>query len=189
MLLLLITVIFLSACQNNPGSKAENESLGSNEADIVVDTIPDSTAVTTNTTGSDDKKTTIYFPKDSYNFGEIKEGDVVSHIFSFTNSGDEPLFITSARGSCGCTVPEYSKKAIPPGEKGQIKVSFNSEGKEGPNTKGIFIEANTEPEMTILKISADVLAKNKKKEVKEIEDVQPTKEEKEKIKQQQDKKM
>jgi hypothetical protein len=174
-LFLVITMAFACKQKDNAGtSYTVNAPDGMEEITGVADTVADSTAKSTKITAVSDKKTTIYFPKDSYNFGQITEGEVVTHIFSFTNSGDEPLYIRSARGSCGCTVPEHSKKPISPGQKGEIKVSFDSNGREGPNTKGIFIESNTEPELTILKISAEVMPKEKKK-------VQPTKEERQKI--------
>lgn len=170
-ILILMAVFFLmAACKNNSadeaGALAKPEIATDTIISAVTDTIPDSTARESQPTEPDDKKTTIYFPRDSYNFGQITEGDVVSYTFSFTNSGDETLIIHSAKGSCGCTVPKYSKRPIQPGEKGQIEVSFDSRDREGPNTKGVFIESNTVPSLTILKISAEVLPKPDKKKGK-----------------------
>jgi len=176
---IIISLFILSACKSEGNKTSEkNNVLTTSESLNPTDTIADSTAIKTSVTLPDDKKTTIYFPKDTYDFGKITESDVVTHVFSFTNSGDEVLVLRTVRGSCGCTVPEYSKKPIPPGEKGEIKVTFDSKGRNGPNTKGIFVEANTEPELTILKITTDVMPKEKKK-------LQPTQEEKEKIEAQQ----
>src|SRR5215216_1648023 len=71
------------------------------------------------------------FEEEEFNFGTIKQGEVVTHVYTFTNTGKEPLIITSASGSCGCTVPEYPKEPIKKGEKASIKVTFNSGGKMG----------------------------------------------------------
>nr|HNH67158.1 DUF1573 domain-containing protein [Bacteroidia bacterium] len=67
----------------------------------------------------------------------ITEGEIVSYNFKFKNSGKAPLIITQASASCGCTVPEYSKDPIAPGQEGFIKVTFNSEGKHGMTSKTI----------------------------------------------------
>ena len=64
-----------------------------------------------------------------YNFGSIKQGDVVNHTFKFTNSGTDPLQIQSTSTTCGCTVPEHTKEPIPPGGTGQVVVRYDSKGK------------------------------------------------------------
>jgi hypothetical protein len=99
------------------------------------------------------------FEEEQFDFGTINEGDVVEHEFTFTNSGDAPLIITSANGSCGCTVPNPPKEPIAPGASASIKVSFNSQGKPGNQQKTVTINANTEPTTTILRISAQVTPK------------------------------
>ena len=60
-------------------------------------------------------KTTIEFEETKHNFGTIKEGEKVKHIYKFKNTGDNPLIISNAVASCGCTVPSYPKEPIPPG--------------------------------------------------------------------------
>jgi hypothetical protein len=169
-LILFSTIYLLAACKGKTADESitvdANEVTSDTLAPIMTDTIPDTTARESLPTAPDDKKTTIYFPRDSYNFGQITEGEVVSYTFSFTNSGDETLVIHSAKGSCGCTVPKYSKKPIQPGESGLIEVSFDSRDRVGPNTKGVFIESNTDPTLTILKISAEVMPKPDKKKGK-----------------------
>ena len=62
------------------------------------------------------------FESDNHEFGPITEGEIVSYNFKFKNSGKAPLIITQASASCGCTVPEYSKDPIAPGQEGFIKV-------------------------------------------------------------------
>ncbi len=77
----------------------------------------------------------ITFDKTEHDFGTINEGDIVETVFSFTNNGKSELIILSAKGSCGCTVPEWPKKPILPGEKGEIKVKFNSDRKPNKQQK------------------------------------------------------
>lgn len=100
--------------------------------------------------------TTIKFDEYSHDFGTINEGDSPEHIFSFTNTGDNPLILEKCKGSCGCTVPNCPKNPIAPGEKGEIKVVFNSKGKKNSQTKKVTVTGNTDPGQTILTIKAQV---------------------------------
>ncbi len=68
------------------------------------------------------------FLETEYDFGTITQGTNVEHLFIFTNTGNAPLLIKDARGSCGCTVPEYTKIPIPPGGVGEILVKYNGSG-------------------------------------------------------------
>ncbi|PIB33956.1 hypothetical protein BFP72_00160 [Reichenbachiella sp. 5M10] len=96
------------------------------------------------------------FAEESHDFGTINEGDKVIHVFEFENTGDAPLIISDAKGSCGCTVPEWPKEPIGIGEKGEIKVEFNSRKKPGIQNKTVTITANTFPKQTRIKIKANV---------------------------------
>lgn len=98
----------------------------------------------------------IKFDKTDHDFGTISEGDIVETVFSFTNQGKEELIIVSAKGSCGCTVPEWPREPIMPGESGQIKVKFNSYKKPNLQQKQITLVTNTEEGKEILKIKAQV---------------------------------
>lgn len=100
--------------------------------------------------------TSIEFVETEHDFGNMKEGDKVEHIFVFTNTGENALKIDRARGSCGCTVPEWPKEEIAPGEKGEIKVVFNSRGKRGKQVKSVSIFGNTNPTKTVIYIKAQV---------------------------------
>ena len=100
--------------------------------------------------------TTISFKENAWDFGTIDEGDVVTHMFEFTNTGDEPLIIDRCKGSCGCTVPKCPKEPIAPGAIGTIEVKFNSKNKKNKQTKTVTINANTVPEQTRITISAQV---------------------------------
>jgi hypothetical protein len=104
-------------------------------------------------------KTTIKFDEMKYDFGEITEGDKVHHTFTFTNTGSNPLLITNAIGSCGCTVPTYPKEPVAPGDKAAIEVQFNSTGKSDLQNKTVTVSANTEPATTVLSITANVKKK------------------------------
>lgn len=96
------------------------------------------------------------FVEESHDFGAIKEGDVVEHVFKFKNTGEAPLIISSATASCGCTVPVWPKEPIAVGEEGEIQVRFNSKGKSGNNNKTVTITANTYPKTSKLNIKAVV---------------------------------
>ena len=96
------------------------------------------------------------FDKEEHNFGEIYDGDIVTHIFSFKNVGETPLIISKATASCGCTIPSWPKQPIPSGSSGQIKVQFDSSNKPGIQNKVITITANTETKIKKLLIKAQV---------------------------------
>ncbi len=99
----------------------------------------------------------LTFDKKEYDFGTIKEGDVVETTFAFTNTGNSDLVILDARGSCGCTVPEYPKNTpIAPGESGSIKVKFDSANKPGNQSKTVTLTTNTERGRAILRIKTMV---------------------------------
>lgn len=98
------------------------------------------------------------FEKEVYDFGEIKEGEKVTHDFKFKNIGKSPLIISSATATCGCTIPDYPKEPIAPGAEGVIRVVFNGVGKIGMQNKIVSITANTIPSLTELNILGNVIA-------------------------------
>jgi hypothetical protein len=104
------------------------------------------------------KPAQIKFDKTTHNFGTFSESEPkVTCSFSFTNIGEQPLMINQAIASCGCTVPEYTKTPIQPGEKGQIKVTYNGTGKfPGHFKKSITIRTNGAVELTRLYIEGDM---------------------------------
>jgi hypothetical protein len=91
-----------------------------------------------------------------HDFGKVKQETTNKYSFSFTNTGDEPLIITSAVGSCGCTVPQWPKDPIPPGGTGKIDVEYKPGQQEGSQEKKVTVTANTEPGETILTLKAEV---------------------------------
>lgn len=100
--------------------------------------------------------TTIQFKENEYNFGKVMQDSENKKVFTFTNTGTEPLIISNAKGSCGCTVPEWPKEPIPPGGTGEIKVVYKPGKQKNKQHKTVTITANTQPETTVISISADV---------------------------------
>ncbi len=84
----------------------------------------------------------ISFPEKNYNFGMVKEGSEVTHEFSLQNGGDADLVITDVKTSCGCTAAVTSAKTIAAGKSGTLKVTFNSRGRRGHQTKTITVYSN-----------------------------------------------
>ena len=91
----------------------------------------------------DSQLTTIQWIDSVKSFGKITEGQTLHVSFRFKNTGDKPLIIRSVRPSCGCTAADPPKEPVAPGAEGTIKASFNSQGREGMNSKDIYVETNT----------------------------------------------
>ena len=100
--------------------------------------------------------TTVQYEHTDFDFGSVKEGETVKHSYKFKNTGSEPLIISSAKGSCGCTVPKWPSEPIAPGATGQIDVEFDSKGKPGKQTKRVTVTANTVPAQMFLNITGNV---------------------------------
>ncbi|MCE2846359.1 MAG: DUF1573 domain-containing protein [Sphingobacteriales bacterium] len=102
------------------------------------------------------------FDEMQFDFGTINSGEKVTHVFSFTNSGTADLIISQVKASCGCTTPSYPENPISPGERGEIKVVFNSEGIAGQIDKDITVLANTTPTTRVLRLTGEVIKVNTK---------------------------
>ena len=102
--------------------------------------------------------TSIQFKEEVHDFGTVDVNSENNYSFEFKNTGTEPLTISNARGSCGCTVPNWPKEPIMPGETGTIDVIYRpNKGQAGhPQEKTVTVTANTEPSNTIVKIKAMV---------------------------------
>lgn len=103
----------------------------------------------------------IEFNTLTHDFGVVTEGEKIACVFTFTNKGQGSLVINSASASCGCTVPEFSKKPLRTGEKGTIEVIFSTSGFGGIQTKTITVQSNAKTPVVILAIKADVRSTNK----------------------------
>ncbi len=112
------------------------------------------------TMASAQKQAEIKFEKTTHDFGTFSEkSPVVSCTFTFTNVGERPLVINQAMASCGCTVPEYTKNPVKPGEKGEIKVTYNGTGKfPGHFKKSITVITNGVVEKSRLYIEGNMEA-------------------------------
>ena len=100
------------------------------------------------------------FTETFHDFGTINEGDVVDYTYKFKNTGDAPLIIQGAQGSCGCTIPEWTKEPIPPGGEGIVTAKFNSQGKHNKQNKTVTVTANTWPPQTTVNFEANVIPKD-----------------------------
>lgn len=144
-----LLVLSLSACQSQQSNTA-------GEAQVQEITDPDlvnNADIIRNPTSANAPKDTnkvakLVFAETHYNFGGVRSGAVVEHEFSFTNTGKVPLVISHAESTCGCTVPEWPKKPVMPGESGVLKVKFNTLGKDGEQSKPVTVTANTLPAET-----------------------------------------
>ncbi len=135
---------FLASCGGDNGEKKEISSS---------DVSNSASADGENKDGLPDLK----FEEEEHDFGRITQGEKVSYAFKFKNTGKGNLIIASAAGSCGCTVPEFPKEPILPGQEAKINVVFNSEGKSGIQEKTITVVTNCEPSTRIIKIKTNVI--------------------------------
>ncbi len=118
----------------------------------------DGSTLSAPTVANADNAAAFKFDKESYDFGQITEGEKVNYEFTFTNIGTSPLIITDATATCGCTVPSYPKEPVAPNGKGTISVTFDSKGKGGMQNKMVTLTANTNPQTTQLRLIGDVKA-------------------------------
>ncbi len=99
----------------------------------------------------------IEFSKDTHDYGTVKYGADGTCTFEFKNTGNEPLIISTAKGSCGCTVPEWPKEPIAPGAKGTISVKYDTK-RPGAINKSVTITSNAVNEPTkVIRIKGNVL--------------------------------
>ena len=103
----------------------------------------------------------MVFEELAHDFGKISQGEKVSYSFKFKNTGGSDLVISSAQGSCGCTVPHYPKDPIAPGQEAAVDVVFDSDGKEGNIKKTVTIVTNANPSTKIVTITTEIIAPKK----------------------------
>lgn len=154
-IILLITLFALTlfSCKENAASKISDDvnNKVKNEIKNAKDNLP-----------------VLTFASTDFDFGTIDQGDVVTAIFEYENTGGSDLVITKAKASCGCTVPDWPKgKAIKPGEKGQITAEFDSKTKKNKQNKTVTLTTNTADVKIVLHVKGFVtpdpnLVKNKK---------------------------
>ncbi|WP_316815607.1 DUF1573 domain-containing protein [Pedobacter nyackensis] len=141
---LALLAISFAACQNSAKSTTDSS--------------------TTVTTGSGNEaavaaageEAVMNFEDENYDFGKITQGEKVSYSYKFKNVGKSPLIILNATATCGCTVPEVPKEPIKPGDEGEIKVVFDSNGKMGMQDKVITVTSNAQPSIASLHMTGEV---------------------------------
>ncbi len=107
-------------------------------------------------TANPDELPNIKFDTEEHDFGTIQQGEKVQYAFKFKNTGKVDLIISSAQGSCGCTVPQYPKQPLKPGTEATIDVTFDSAGKQGKQNKTVTLITNCIPSTKVLTIMGDV---------------------------------
>ena len=138
-------ICFLNiSCDNNPTKKINQQNLLETEERLEQESV----------------LPILKFDFDTYDFGQVTDGEIVEVDYTFKNIGESNLIIYDASASCGCTVPEYPKdKEIKPGESGVIKARFDSSGQTGKQVKSITLTTNTENSKKIIRMSGFVINK------------------------------
>lgn len=116
---------------------------------------------TDNTKGAEERAekhglTSVQFYETEYDFGTITEGEQVTHRFVFKNTGNSGLYISKVMADCGCTIVDYEKKEVKPGDEGYVELVFNSDAYHGLQIKKVNVYANTRPPVQELTIAATV---------------------------------
>ena len=144
LLLPLAALLFMASCNNAP----KNEASDSN-------TTTETSAATAN-----EGIGVIKFQDTAFDFGSIKEGEVVKHDFIFTNTGNAPVILAQVSASCGCTTPKYTSEPVLPGKDGVITVEFNSENQVGQQQKIITVASNAESNIMTVQLKGTVNPKS-----------------------------
>ena len=140
----IIICFITTSCENNPTKKINQQNLIETEKRLEQESV----------------LPIIKFDFDTFDFGEVTDGEIVEVDYIFKNIGKSNLIIFDASASCGCTVPEYPKdKEIKPGETGVIKARFDSSGQTGKQVKSITLTTNTENSKNIIRMSGFVINK------------------------------
>jgi hypothetical protein len=108
-------------------------------------------------TAQDSQKAEFKFNEEKHDFGKIPQGTPVTTIFEFTNVGQEPLILTDVKPTCGCTIADYTKTPVKPGEKGIIKITYNAAAAY-PFNKTIVVTSNAKTPVKNLVIVGEVVA-------------------------------
>lgn len=152
--LLLIILFIFSACQEQEGKEVQTQRTKSMDEFIRIPTKDGKV--------KSEDMAKIDFDHMEFSFDTILEGQSVEHVYPFTNTGKKDLMIADVTSSCGCTVPYFTEEPVAPGNTGEIKIVFDSEGKNGHQDKKIRIFANTFPNETVISITGFVKEKQNK---------------------------
>jgi len=154
--IILLATIFLgslfSSCNSSKETEKKDDSVS---ADLVTNPI------TASGKKVKSELPVMEFETEKHDFGLIVQGEKVAHTFKFKNAGGSDLVISSASSTCGCTVPNFSKEPIKPGQTGKIEVVFDSTNRSGANHKQVKILTNAQPNTVVLSISAEIYVPEK----------------------------
>lgn len=159
-LLATMIVVALASCNNGNSDvrdearqAVENQVQPANPSSLADQSFADQAATQVPTGPT----TEMTFEETEFDFGTINEGEQVTHTYKFKNTGKEPLILSDAKGSCGCTVPEWPREPIGPGGSAAITVKFDSKGKRGKKSQKVTITANTNPPQSFIYLNGDIL--------------------------------
>ncbi|RYD80016.1 MAG: DUF1573 domain-containing protein [Sphingobacteriales bacterium] len=100
----------------------------------------------------------LKFDATHHDFGKIKEDDgPVTYVFKFKNTGNAPLKLTNVQPACGCTASSWTKEDVAPGKEGEVKATYDVNHRPGPFNKSITVYSNSNPNITLLTFSGEVL--------------------------------
>jgi hypothetical protein len=111
------------------------------------------------------KKPIITFDKNTYDFGDLVQGEQVTYTYKFRNTGKSMLIVSDAKATCGCTIPKWTKDPVAPGKSGEITVTFNTAGKMGKQNKVILLFSNAFNQEEKIHLIANVIPPPKAEEV------------------------
>jgi hypothetical protein len=156
--LFLIAAMLFTGCQKDSSSTEESTDNATEEVATADQKAPEANQAADNAAPSI-PLTSVEWEVKTHDFGEIPKGEKQKYIFEFTNTGDNPLVISSATAGCGCTVPKKPEEPIAPGDKGEIEVEYNGSG-NGKISKNVTVLLNTDGGKEILNITANVVDPN-----------------------------
>jgi hypothetical protein len=134
-----IVSILFNSCGGNSAEQDSSSNITSVDKAVIQDGIP-----------------APVFDRTQFDFGTLISGEKVTYSFRFENKGSAPLIIYGVRSGCGCTVGDYPKEPLLPGESGRIKVDFNSTGRSGKQIQSVQVMTNANPTEYQLTVTAEV---------------------------------
>ncbi|PKP01592.1 MAG: hypothetical protein CVU14_04910 [Bacteroidetes bacterium HGW-Bacteroidetes-9] len=147
------TIIVLSAFSMMFFSSCKQKS---NDKELLPSDIIKNPNTADGTVGAEDMPV-LEFEADFHDFGRVIQGEKVSFGFWFKNAGKSDLIISNVSSSCGCTVPDFPKTPVKPGERHKIDVKFDSENRRGFQNKTVTIISNAQPSTQVIRIKAEVI--------------------------------
>ena len=145
-----LTMLSVVSCKKD---QSADELITTASSEVSVDSANNNVVEATNNT---QVLTNLALSEPEFDFGKIKKGDKVEHVYEVTNTGKNPLIISSVVPTCGCTVPEFTKDPIMPGQKGKVTLKFDSTNFHGIVHKTAQLYANVSQVPIELKFTADI---------------------------------